>query len=56
MYNGEIIKVHERELSRILPKSKRRIYKTIISMDGFQWVDRKSLVTLLEAISKEGEE
>ena len=53
MYNGKIVKVHEREISRILPKDKKRIYKTIISMDGFQWTDRASLVRLLEAISAE---
>ena len=56
LYNGEIIKVHERELSRILPKSKKRIYKTIISMDGFRWVDRESLVKLLKAISADDEQ
>ena len=50
-YNGEMIKVHEREISRRLKKEKKRAYKTIISLPDFSWVDAESLVTLLKAIS-----
>jgi hypothetical protein len=53
LYKGKIVKVHEREISRILPKDKKRIYRTIISMDGFQWTDQGSLMTLLKAIVSE---
>ena len=52
LYNGEIIKVHEREISRRLKdKEKKRMYKTIISMSDFTWVDTASLMKLLKAIS-----
>lgn len=51
LYKGEIIKVHEREISRRLPKDKKRQYKTIISLPDFTWVDAESLVKLLKAIS-----
>ena len=52
-YNGEIIKVHEREISRHLPKDKemKRKYRTIIGLDSFSWSDEKSLIQLLKAIS-----
>lgn len=50
-YKGEIIKVHEREIWRRLPKDKRHIYKSIISLPTFSWVDRASLVQLLKAIT-----
>ena len=54
LYNGELIRVHEREISRRLPKDKeiRRMYKTIISMNDFTWVDKESLMKLLKAISE----
>ena len=51
IYNGELIRVHEREISRRLKKENKRIYKTVISLDGFSWVDASSLMTLLKAIS-----
>jgi hypothetical protein len=52
LYNGEIVPVHERQISRRLPKEKKRMYKTIISMDDFSWVDSESLMKLLRAISE----
>jgi hypothetical protein len=58
-YNGEFVKVHEREVSRVLPKDKdvKRKYRTIIGMDNFSWTNDKSLMQLLEAITvKEGEQ
>ena len=50
-YNGRIVRVHERDLYRILTKDKKRMYKTVISMDGFKWTDPDSLMQLLKAIS-----
>lgn len=52
-FNGEIIKVHEREISRHLPKDKelKRKYRTIIGLDSFSWTDETSLIKLLKAIS-----
>jgi len=52
-YNGEIIKAHEREISRRLPKDEdiRRKYRTAISMDGFSWIENESVVSVLRAIT-----
>jgi hypothetical protein len=52
-YNGEVIKVHEREISNHLPKDKelKRKYRTIIGLDSFRWTDEASLIKLLQAIS-----
>lgn len=58
-YNGEFVKVHEREVSRVLPKDKdiKRKYRTIIGMDNFSWNNNESLMQLLKAITvKEGEQ
>ena len=51
LYEGKFVRVHEREISRLLPKEKKRLYKTIISLDDFSWIDKKSLLKLLKAIS-----
>ena len=53
LYQGKLIKVHEREISRLLPKDKKRLYKTVISGDKFSWVDAQSLIRLLKAITEE---
>ena len=52
-YNGQYVKVHEREVSRVLPKDKdlRRKYRTIIGMDDFSWTKDESLIQLLKAIT-----
>ena len=50
-YNGKIFRVHEREIWNRLPKDKRHIYKSIISLPDFSWTKRASLVQLLKAIS-----
>lgn len=58
-YNGEFVKVHERDISRVLPKDKdlKRKYRTIIGMDDFSWNSDNSLMKLLKAITvKEGEQ
>ncbi len=53
LYEGKIIKVHEREISRRLPKSKRHLYKSVMSLPDFSWVDVASLMKMLKAISVE---
>ena len=39
LIDGKQIKAHERTLSRVLPKEKRHLLKTIIYDPGFSWVD-----------------
>ncbi len=56
LYNGEMIRVHERELSRKLPKSKRHNYESILSLPDFSWVDVDSLMKMLKAISEPSDE
>lgn len=48
--NGEFIYVHERNLSRHLSKEKRRMMKTIMSLDNFSWNNKDMLLKLLKAI------
>ncbi len=52
-YNGEMVKVHERELWRRLPKDKdlRRMFKTVIGENSFSWTNDSSLLVLLKAIT-----
>jgi len=49
-YKGEFVRCHERNLGRILPKEKRRMFKTYISMPDFSWTDANSLLKLLKGI------
>ena len=53
LYNGEIFPVHEREITRRLPKDKKRMYKTVISLEDFSWVDAASLLKLLKVMTDE---
>jgi len=50
-YDGEYIRVHERELLRKLPKEKRTLMKRIMAVPGFSWQHEDSLVMLLKAIT-----
>ena len=50
-YEGEYIRVHERELFRKLPKEKRTMMKRIMAVPGFSWQHEDSLVQLLKAIT-----
>jgi hypothetical protein len=50
--DGKIIRVHERDIWRRLPKEKRRIYKTIVGKDDFSWTRVESLMELLKYISE----
>ena len=45
-----MVLVHERTLYRFVPKEKRRIYKTMITMPDFDWTKPESLKRLLKAI------
>lgn len=49
-YHGQFVRVHERNLSRIIPKEKRRLMKTLIGQEAFSWTDEKSLMELLKWI------
>ena len=50
-FNGKFVRVHDREVSRMLSKEQKRRMKTIMATDGFTWVDRESLVKVLKDIS-----
>jgi hypothetical protein len=50
-YNGEFIKVHERELNRKLPKEKRTMMKRVMALPDFSWQSEESLKQLLKVIS-----
>ena len=52
LYKGKLVRVHEREISRLLSKEQKRRYKTIMSLPDFKWTDRESLVKMLKAISE----
>lgn len=49
-YQGNFVRCHERILGRILTKEKRRILKTFVTMEGFNWTDADSLLKLLERL------
>ena len=51
LYEGEFIRVHERELFRKLPKEKRTLMKRIMAVPDFSWQHEESLVMLLKAIT-----
>ena len=48
--NGKPLSANERSLSAIVPKDKRRIFKTIISLPDFSWGDPQSLKRILKAV------
>ena len=50
-YNGKIIKVHDRELWRQLPKDKRRIMQSLMAEPGFSWTRRESVVRMLKGLT-----
>ena len=50
LYNGKMLRVHERVLWHELPKEKRRAFKTIISLPTFSWSDPNSLKQLLSVM------
>ena len=52
LYEGEFVKVHERDLSRRLSKEKRTMMKRIVALPDFSWQREESLKKLLKAISE----
>ncbi len=48
--NGKYVRCHERHLSRILDKEKRRIMKSHLMLQDFSWTDEKSLLNLLKGL------
>ncbi len=48
--DGKALTVNERSLATIVPKDKRRIFKSIISFPDFSWGNPQSLKRLLKAI------
>jgi len=52
--NGKFVRVHERNLGRVLNKEQRRIMKTHIMLPDFSWSDEKMLLKMLKNLrSKE---
>lgn len=52
-YNGEYVRVHERDLGRKLSKDKLTMMKRIMALPDFSWQSEESLKQLLKAISAE---
>lgn len=48
--NGKIVSAHERDIRAIMPKDKRRAYKTIIQSPNFGWSNANSLLKILELL------
>ena len=49
-YNGQYVRCHERHMLRILPKEKKRILKTFVTMPDFSWTHEESLLKLLKGL------
>ena len=50
LYNGKFVPVHERNIIRVIPKDKRHIYRSVISLPDFKWTDKDSLIQLLKVL------
>lgn len=48
--SGKFIKVHERNVKRLLSSKNRRQYKLLIQSTNFSWTSPKSLVKILELL------
>ena len=48
--DNQFVRVHERNLKRILSKEQRRIMESVMSLPDFDWTDEKSLMKLLAMI------
>ena len=48
--DNQFVRVHERNLKRILSKEQRRIMESVMSLPDFDWTDEKSLIKLLTLI------
>jgi hypothetical protein len=50
LYNGKFVPVHERNIIRVIPKDKRHIYRSVISLPDFKWTEKDSLMKLLRVL------
>ena len=48
--NGKFVRCHDRSLSNVLNKEKKRMLRTFVHMDDFSWSDQKSLNELLKRL------
>lgn len=48
--DGKFVRCHERSLSHILDKEKKRIMRTFVTLPDFSWTDEQSLLKLLKGI------
>ena len=46
--DGKTIEVSERPVSLIVPKDKRREFRTIVQTPDFSWTEEKSLIRILK--------
>lgn len=49
---GQFVKVHERNLGRVLSKEQRTMMKRVMAMPDFSWQREESLMQLLRAITE----
>lgn len=47
---GKFVRCHDRSLSNVLNKEKKRMLRTFVHMDDFSWSDEKSLLNLLRKL------
>lgn len=47
---GKFVRCHDRFLSNVLNKEKKRMLRTFVHMDDFSWSDEKSLLNLLRKL------
>jgi hypothetical protein len=48
--NGKFVRCHDRSLSNVLNKEKKRMLRTFVHMDDFSWSDQKTLIELLKRL------
>jgi hypothetical protein len=51
--NGKFVRVHERNLFRVLNKEQRRMLKTYMSLPDFSWSNEEMLKKILKALQKQ---
>ncbi len=49
-FNGKFVRVHERNLQRVLTKEQKRIMKSHIMLPDFSWTKEESLLKLLKGL------
>lgn len=47
---GKFVRCHDRSLSNVLNKEKKRMLRTFVHLDDFSWSDEKSLIELLKRL------